>query len=192
MGLLGNPKDFFQMKDSFPILKTERTLLREIDEKDLANVFEGLSHPEVIRYYGISYSSLEATLKQMEWFKEESQMWWAICSPDNRVFYGAAGLNDLDPQEKKAEIGFWLMPQYWGNGIISEVVPKVVDYGLKVLDLDRIEAFVETENTNSKRVMDKLGFRLEKTLWNCELKNEKPISLDVYIKSKSTYKHQIE
>lgn len=159
-------------------------MLREIEEKDLAKVFAGLSHPEVIRYYGVSYTSLEATREQMDWFQEEGQWWWAICSPDNRVFYGAAGLNGLDPQKKKAEIGFWLLPQFWGKGIIAEVVPKLVEYGLKELDLHRIEAFVETENTLAKRVMDKLDFRLEKTLWNCELKNGKPISLDVYIKTK--------
>jgi len=190
MGLLRNPNDFFKMKDSFPILKTERTSLREIEEKDLANVFAGLSHPEVIRYYGVSYSSLEATRKQMSWFKEEKQRWWAICSLDNQIFYGAAGLNDLDNQAKKGEIGFWLLPEFWGRGIILEVVPKIVDYGFNQLNLHRIEAFVETENANSKKVMNKLDFRLEKTLWNSELKNGKPISLDVFCKTNLAFKEE--
>lgn len=49
----------------FPIIKTERLLLRQIVENDLENVFKGLSHPDIIKYYGVNYQSLEATKEQM-------------------------------------------------------------------------------------------------------------------------------
>ena len=48
----------------FPILKTERLLLRQFVDTDLENVFKGLSHPEIIKYYGVSYQTLEATKAQ--------------------------------------------------------------------------------------------------------------------------------
>ena len=48
----------------FPILKTERLLLRQFVDTELENVFKGLSHPEIIRYYGVSYKTLEATKEQ--------------------------------------------------------------------------------------------------------------------------------
>ena len=95
-------------------------MLRPFQDDDLERVFRGLSHPDIIRYYGVSYNTLEETKAQMQFFREleenETGMWWAICSPDNAVFYGAAGLNGLNKQHRKAEIGFWLLPEHWGMG----------------------------------------------------------------------------
>lgn len=171
------------MKNKFPTLKTNRILLREITDNDLENIYKGLSHPEVIQYYGISYNTLEAIKEQMLWFTGEKQLWWAICSLDGQTFYGAGGLNDIDLNEKKAEIGLWLLPEFWGRGIMKEALPLIANYGLKQLHLNRIEGFVETENSNCKKAMAKLDFKLERTMKNCEVKNGAWISLDVYVRT---------
>ena len=171
------------MDNSFPTLRTDRLLLREITASDLENIFKGLSNPAVIRYYGISFESLEATKEQISWFADNKQLWWAICSPDRKTFYGAGGLNDIDNTAKKAEIGFWLLPEFWGKGIMKEAFPLISDYGFKQLELNRIEGFVETENFNCKKALSKLDFQLEKTMEECEMKNGKLISIDVYVKT---------
>jgi ribosomal-protein-alanine N-acetyltransferase len=44
-------------------MKTDRIILREITDLDLENIFRGLSNPDVIKYYGISFDSLKATKK---------------------------------------------------------------------------------------------------------------------------------
>ena len=62
------------MKNEFPTIKTNRLLLREITDLDLENIFNGLSNPSVIKHYGISFDSLEATKEQMIWFADEKQM----------------------------------------------------------------------------------------------------------------------
>jgi ribosomal-protein-alanine N-acetyltransferase len=172
------------MNKEFPVFKTGRLLLRQFKEQDLENVFLGLSNPDVIKYYGVHFKTLEETKKQIEWFaeleKNETGIWWAVCSPDNSVFYGAVGLYYLNSKFKKAELGFWLMPSYWGKGIIIESVLLAIDYGFKKMHLKRIEAEVETENRMSIRVMEKLQFVYERTKKDCEIKNGKYISLDVY------------
>jgi ribosomal-protein-alanine N-acetyltransferase len=174
------------MTTEFPTLKTDRLLLRQFVASDIQNVFKGLSCPDIIKYYGVSYQTLEATKAQMDFFtnleKEETGIWWAICSLDNQTFYGAAGLNNLTKEHKKAEIGFWLLTDFWGKGIMTEALPLICDYGFDKLELHRIEAIVETENTNSKKAMDKLNFKYEGTMIDCEIKNEKFISLDIYAK----------
>lgn len=80
-------------------IQSNRLLLRPLVESDIEYVFKGLSHPDIIKYYGVSFDSLEATKEQMHWFssleKERTGMWFAICSLDNKTFYGAGGLNDL-------------------------------------------------------------------------------------------------
>ena len=174
----------------FPIIKTERLLLRQFVDNDLENVFKGLSHSEIIKYYGVSFQTLEATKEQMTFFadldKNETGIWWAVCSADNNTFYGAGGLNSLNKEHKKAEIGFWLISEFWGKGIMKEAMPLICNYGFNNLELHRIEGFVESENTNCKNAMAKLDFQHEGTMKECEIKNGRFISLDIYAKVKTT------
>nr|WP_314839104.1 GNAT family N-acetyltransferase [uncultured Flavobacterium sp.] len=178
------------MTTEFPILRTERLLLRQFVDDDLENVFKGLSHPDIIKYYGVSFQTLEATREQMTFFadleKNETGIWWAVCSADNKIFYGAGGLSSLSKEHKKAEIGFWLISDFWGNGIMKEAMPLLCNYGFDNLGLHRIEGFVESENMNCKNAMAKLDFQHEGTMKECEIKNGKFISLDIYAKLKTT------
>lgn len=172
------------MKESVNQIKTDRLLLRTFEDSDIENVFKGLSHPDVIPYYGVNYDTLEATKEQMKFFadleKNETGIWWAVCSIDNKIFYGAGGLNSLSKKHKKAEIGFWLLPDFWGQGIMREAMPLICKYGFDKLGLHRIEGLVETDNVNCKRAMAKLDFRHEGTMIDCEIKNGKFISLDIF------------
>lgn len=173
----------------FPTIKTASLLLRQFAESDLQNVFKGLSDPDIIKYYGVSFSTLEETKEQMKFFAnlEDSGtgIWWAICSLDDHTFYGGGGLNNLSKEHKKAEVGFWLLKEFWGRDIMSEAMPLICNYGFDKLGLHRIEGFVETENINCKKAIEKLGFKLEGTMQDCEIKNGKFISLDIYAKIKS-------
>ena len=173
----------------FPIIKTKRLLLRQFIAIDLENVYKGLSDPEIIKYYGVSYKTLEDTKAQMQFFvdleKEGTGIWWAVCSLDNKTFYGAGGLNSLNKVHKKAEIGFWLLTEFWGQGIMTEVMPIICNYGFDNLELHRIEGLVETDNLNCKKAMKKLDFKLEGTMKDCEVKNGKFISLVIYAKFKN-------
>jgi len=165
-------------------MKTERIHLRKIVQADLPNVFKGLSHPEVIKYYGVSFKTIEGTQEQMDWFanleKTETGIWWAICSNNDNTFLGAGGFNAMDKVSKKAEVGLWLLPEYWGNGYLREAMPLMVDYAFQDLGLHRIEGFVESNNTKCKRAMAKVNFTHEGTMRDCELKNGKLISLDIF------------
>jgi len=178
------------MTTEFPIIKTKRLLLRQFVESDLESVFKGLSHPDIIKYYGVSYQTLEDTKEQMTFFadleKNETGIWWAVCSADNKTFYGAGGLNSLSKEHKKAEIGFWLISEFWGDGIMKEAMPLICNYGFNSLGLHRIEGLVETENKNCKKAMAKLDFQHEGTMKDCEIKNGAFISLDIFAKVKTT------
>lgn len=172
----------------FPTIKTNKLLLRQFVESDLENVYKGLSDPDIIKYYGVSYKTVEETRKQMRFFEDLEKygtgVWWAVCSPDNILFYGAGGLNSLSLEHRKAEIGFWLLKEFWGQGIMKAAMPVICEYGFEKLGLHRIEGFVEVENTNCKRAMDKLDFQHEGTMKDCEMKNGHFVSLEIYAKIK--------
>jgi ribosomal-protein-alanine N-acetyltransferase len=172
------------MKIICPELVAENILLRPIVPSDLDHIYQGLSYPDVIKYYGISYKTRSATKAQMEWFRqieeEGSGVWWAIVSKDGDEFYGACGFNNYSPVHRKAEIGFWLLPEYWGRGIIASSARVICDHAFSKMGIHRIEAVVETANHSCKQVMKKLGFVLEGTQQDAEVKDEQFISLHLY------------
>jgi RimJ/RimL family protein N-acetyltransferase len=55
------------------------------------------------------------------------------------------------------EIGWRLMPQYWGRGLATEAAREVLRLGFEVYGLDEIVSFTVPANTRSRRVMEKLG-----------------------------------
>jgi ribosomal-protein-alanine N-acetyltransferase len=169
-----------------PIIRTDKIMMRPFEDTDLEQVFNGLSNPDVIRYYGVSYDSLEACKEQMQWYKQLQEnntgAWWAICSLDNKVFYGASGISGYSKQHHKAEIGYWLLPEFWGKGIITAATALVCLYAFELFALHRIEAIIEPQNASSKKVMHKLGFQYEGTMRDAEIKNGRYIDLEMYSK----------
>jgi ribosomal-protein-alanine N-acetyltransferase len=170
------------------LIRTERLLLRKIVSADIDKVYEGLSHPLVIKHYGVNYKTLEETSIQMEWYAENEEKqtgrFWAVCLGDTEEFLGVGGLYFWSKEHAKAEAGFWLLPEFWGMGYMTEAMDAIVVYGFDQMGLHRIEGFVESENLLCKRAMDKLNFTMEGTMKECEIKNGKRISLDIYAKIK--------
>lgn len=169
-------------------METQRYVIEEIKPSDIHFIYKGLSHPEVIKYYGISFHSLKATEEQMQWYADlranNTGIWWAIRSKASGDFCGAGGFNDRDDCLKKAEIGFWLLPEYWGKGIMVEVMPHLLHYGFSVLHLNRIEGFVDPVNVQCKKALSKAGFHRDGQL--SESEDGQVIMLDVYAKMKTS------
>lgn len=171
------------------MLQTERFFLKEIQPTEIQLIYKGLSDPQVYQYYGVRFLTLEATKEQMEWYEMLKEtgtgIWFGIYDKVDDAFCGAGGYNNLEKEHQKAEIGFWLYPAYWGKGIMSEVMPKLLEYGFEELDLNRIEGFVENDNSKCKKALAKINFRLEGTMRQAEFKNGKWIDVDIYAKLKN-------
>jgi ribosomal-protein-alanine N-acetyltransferase len=170
----------------FPQLTTERCLLRQIQQTDRPALFAGLSHPDVIAYYGISYASEEATQEQLEWYRAQelnhSGIWWAICLPTQtgQNLIGACGIYEIDDYNRNADIGYWLLPEYWGTGIMQECLRCILAYGFHEKQLHRIEAEVEHGNLASVRLLQKLEFRWEGRRQQVALRDDHFVDLNYY------------
>ena len=172
-------------------MQTQRFDLRTIQPQDKPHIFKGLSNPELTRYYDVHFPTLEATQEQMDWYKdlEEKQTgkWWGIFEKGSDQFCGAGGYCDWNHDHKKAEIGFWLLPEYWGRGIMKEVMPALFEYGFMTMKLNRIEGYVISDNTKCKKGLTKINFTYEGTMRECEWKNGAPIHVDIYSLIKSEW-----
>lgn len=172
-------------------METEKYYLKEIQDGDIEYVYRGLSDPDVTRYYAVHFPTLEATQEQMEWYAELKEqgtgLWWGIYDKAEDIFLGAGGFNSLEKENRKAEIGFWLLKEHWGKGIMQEVMPLVFQLGFEQLNLNRIEGFVESTNTKCKRALEKINFTYEGTMREYEVKNGEAISVDIYAILKSEF-----
>ncbi|MGV3586918.1 MAG: GNAT family N-acetyltransferase [Adhaeribacter sp.] len=169
---------------AFPVLQTNRLELREIRLADQMQVYLALSNPAVIRYYGVEYHSYLATGEQMAWYqdlyKNKTGLWWALTLNNFSDLIGACGFYNLQALHRKAELGYWLLPNYWRQRLMQEALEKIIIYGQQTLNLHRIEAYVETENKASGQLLRRLGFQHEGTLTDTEIKHGHFISLDVF------------
>lgn len=77
---------------------------------------------------------------------------------------GAIGIINIE--EHKGEMGYWLEERFWSKGLMTEVVARVTDFGLKNLKLKRIFAPVLPFNKGSMRVLEKNDYALEGVLKN--------------------------
>ncbi|MBI3887408.1 MAG: GNAT family N-acetyltransferase [Opitutae bacterium] len=84
----------------------------------------------------------------------------AITLPDGGHLVGAVGLV-LEPQHDRAELGYWVGVPFWRRGFATEAAGGLVDFGFKVLGLNRVQAQHMARNPASGRVMLKLGLRRE-------------------------------
>lgn len=165
-------------------MKTKNYYLKEVEAADIKNIHKGLSDPEITKYYDVHFPTLEATEEQMTWYndlkKNGTGIWWGIYGNNDNLFKGACGYNGLDKEHQKAEIGLWLLKEYWGKGILREVMPTLFDYGFTQLELNRIEGFVINDNAKCKSALEKINFTYEGTMRESEIKNGKRLNIDIY------------
>lgn len=74
---------------------------------------------------------------------------------------GQIEFNYLDWNNRKTEIGFWLGESFQGKGLATKSCRVMIDYAFIELNLNRVEMQCGVENTKSRNIAKKLGFREE-------------------------------
>jgi [ribosomal protein S5]-alanine N-acetyltransferase len=150
----------------FPAIETERLLLRKPEADDIPQLYSIFSNPEATRFYDVeTFSSLieaEDLLESLSWrYSMKQQIRWAICWKGDKTLLGTCGFHSIETHHNKSEIGYELHPEAWGKGIMSEALDAIIRFGFISLDLNRIEAVYFPENTASKKLLEKKGFKVE-------------------------------
>jgi RimJ/RimL family protein N-acetyltransferase len=85
---------------------------------------------------------------------------WALCLDD--VPRGGTGLHPQEGfQRCNVEVGWWLHPDHWGQGVVPAAVTHVLERALAWPDVTRVFAPIHAGNARSVRVAEKVGLRLE-------------------------------
>jgi RimJ/RimL family protein N-acetyltransferase len=89
-----------------------------------------------------------------------------------------------DVYRLSAEFGYWLAEEFWGQGIMSELVPAFVKYCFENFSLTRMFAQTFSNNPASARVLEKAGFVFEGRLQKNVIKDGQILDSLLYAKTK--------
>ena len=147
----------------FPNLETERLLLRRVNSNDVKEIFALRSNPETMKYIPrplvkTDEDALEHIAMIDSKIDSNEGINWAITLKNNPKLIGVIGHYRIKPENYRAELGYMLLPEYHGKGIVSEAVKEAVKYGFQVMKLNSLEAIIDPDNHASAKVLEKNGF----------------------------------
>jgi len=157
----------------FPILETDRLILRQVTKADASNLLNYLSNKDVMKHIGLeSFKSIDDAWNEISWyqsiFEKKTGIRWGITLKGQEEVIGSCGFLNLASQHYRSEIGIELSKEHWGKGIASEAFEAVIKYGFEQMNLHRIEALIEPPNLSSQRLAERQGFIREGLLRSYE------------------------
>ena len=152
-----------------PTLSTERLHLRPFTEADGEALFALQSNARVLRYWDsppwTDRSRIDRFLATCRQLAEEGTGARLVMEgAADGVFVGWVSFSRWNPDHRSASLGYCLTEAAWGHGYATEAAGAILEWAFDTLDLNRVQAEVDTRNPASARVLEKLGFVREGTL----------------------------
>lgn len=150
----------------FPKLETERLLLTEFVKSDSVELFKMRSDEKVLKYLdrdphkSVEESELMISV-MIEAYNNKEGINWIIRKKDTLNVIGYIGYWRMRKEDARAEIGYAMKPEFWGNGFMYEAMTKVIEFGFKKFCLHSIEANVNPANISSIKLLEKFRFKRE-------------------------------
>ena len=147
-------------------LRTDRLFLRPLGDTDALALFGIFSDPRVTRFlsrppWSAIDSAHERIVRDSDALRSGKYLCLGIEHAASRRLIGECSLFNLAPQCRRAEVGYSLGFDAWGQGYMNEALAALLDYGFSQLDLNRVEADFDPRNKASARSLERLGFKLE-------------------------------
>jgi ribosomal-protein-alanine N-acetyltransferase len=151
--------------ERLPILETERLRLAPLTADDADHLFPIMGDPEVMAFWDvpeIDDPDMVAAIvrSQVEAMAAGKALYWAMRTLDGDAFVGSCDLSDIDRWHRRAEIGFMLGRDAWGQGYALEAMRTVLAFAA-ANGVRRLTARTHLGNRRSESLLEKLGFTEE-------------------------------
>ncbi|HTA28013.1 MAG TPA: GNAT family N-acetyltransferase [Bacteroidia bacterium] len=147
----------------FPVITTERLVLRQMTKDDANDLFRIRSDKRVneylVRIPSQSVDDVIAFITKLDISisNNESIIWGITLKDENKVI-GTICIWNLKKEHDRAEVGYELYPDYWRKGIMQEALSAILDYGFNVMKLHSIAAIIDPFNEGSYSLLEKNRF----------------------------------
>ena len=158
-------------------LTTDRLILRKLTQETFDLLYKNLTEAEQMEFLGLK--------SMVEWRQEKAKyvlglstynkkfVNFHLIEKNNGTIIGWCGFHTWYTDHNRAEVGYKLDEDYRGQGLMSEVLPVILNYGFKEMKLHRIEALVGPDNIPSLKLVEKFNFTKEGHLKQHYLRNNK-------------------
>lgn len=135
---------------------------RDLKDTDIEDINELYNLTEVNKYQTWGVQSYEDTKEFIdEVITQDSDLVYnVLVNPDTDKVIGTIQLA-IDEGNKSAEIEFIIHPNYWNNGIATNIAKTIIKYAFKVLKLNRVWASIDSNNIAARMVLQNLEMKLE-------------------------------
>jgi ribosomal-protein-alanine N-acetyltransferase len=150
--------------NEFPVITTERLLLRAHAMSDAPTLFKMRTNEDIMQFIDRerpkSLVDIETFISTFnEGFEQGQHIAWAIALKENpNHMIGSIGYWRTNLANYRAEIGYMLHPDYWRKGIVSEALKAAIGFGFEAIKLHSIQANINPSNDASRQVLLKHGF----------------------------------
>ena len=151
-------------------LRTERIALLPVDARNARELWEVLNAPDLRKYQDIPRVRAEEFERQVRARPRAlrpgatGRFEWLLRAVDAGTAIGWISLRINDRAPRVGEVGYSLVQEARGQGYASEALHAVINEGFLAGELDEIQACIVPENTASRAVLDRTGFREERLL----------------------------
>jgi [ribosomal protein S5]-alanine N-acetyltransferase len=147
----------------FPILKTDRLILRRLTIEDENEIFFLRSDESVNQYVDRPKPNSLADArnhidKVNNGIDNNESAFWGITLLNNPAIIGTICLWNISKENHTAEVGFDLMPVFQGKGIMKEALSEVATYGFETMKVTKLVGWVRHENRKSISLLSKFNF----------------------------------
>ena len=149
----------------FPYLTTQTFSLRNLLPSDENEIFRLRSSDEINKYLDRPKANSiedarEFIRKITKGVENNDSIFWVVTPKNETRFLGTICIWQISREAAKAEIGYELLPENHGKGIMQEVIPEIIRYGFEQMNLQTIEAEMSLRNVKSVRLLEKNDFTL--------------------------------
>ena len=163
---MGKAAGRWQLKVMRPpeTFETSRLFLRLPTIDDAETIFgQYAQDPEVTKYLiWRPHENINTTIEFLrrcnQCWKDETAFPWVIT---RKVDNALLGMIELRVEQFRADFGYGIARQYWGNGYTTEAVKAIIKWALEQASIYRVWAICDVENLASVRVMEKAGMQKE-------------------------------
>lgn len=169
----------------FPILQTERLLLRQLTLEDDKVIFQLRSDNEVNRYIDRPRAkSIEDARQFIEKVNNNATrnegLVWGIVEKASSKLAGTICFWNISRERATAEIGYELVPGFQGKGIMQEAFGRVIQYGFDIMKVNAVEAIAHKDNASSSKLLNKYHFERDEALERNIKEEEGAANLQAY------------
>jgi ribosomal-protein-alanine N-acetyltransferase len=147
--------------EKFPVLQTQRLILRELRPADAAKIFSmrsnGMGNHFIARLKMTNRAAAERLIeKSIALHKNRNGIGWVGVLKDNNEIVGTCGFNNIDHYNMSAELGGELSTEHWGKKMAGEAVYEIIRFGFNIMNLHTIEAKVSPGNKGAILILKQM------------------------------------